>query len=281
MGIGLLGGSIYILDPIINIICQSLLQLVLCDIVLLIHILKDDPAPFGIIFSAGNGIKTGGVFGDGGENRTFRERQIGDFFIEIPPCGHLNAQGIVAQVDGVEIVGDDDFFCFFLAHAGILFQLYGQILLLKLSFNARSPACLHTAGENIVFDQLLCNGASAAGIIVADETVNGSGDGSQVYAVVGPETGVLNSHKGVDQILGKLLIGGGLAVGAAGDQGIGQIAVRVIDSGCKTVRLNVHDVHRGGIVNDSFNHTETYGCTCYSQKQKQHKKSLKDVKEQL
>ena len=30
--------------------------------------------------------------------------------------GHLYAQGIVAQVDGVEIVGDDDFFCFFLAH---------------------------------------------------------------------------------------------------------------------------------------------------------------------
>ena len=47
--------------------------------------------------------------------------------------------------------------------------MYGKILLLELLFNTGSPAGFHTAGKDIVFDKLLCDGASATGIVVADQ----------------------------------------------------------------------------------------------------------------
>lgn len=43
-----------------------------------------------------------------------------------------------------------------------LFQLEGQILLLELSFQLFTEGILVSAGENIVFDQLLGQGAAAA-----------------------------------------------------------------------------------------------------------------------
>ena len=168
MGVCFLCGCIYVLDPLIHIVCQRLFQLLFVDIILIIHILKDNAAAFGISLGAGDRIETGGIFRDGGENRTFGKGKIRYFFIKIPPCGHLYTQSIIAQVNGVEIIGNNDFFCFFLGHAGIFFQMYGKILLLELSFNTGSPAGFHTAGKDIVFDKLLCDGASATGIVVAD-----------------------------------------------------------------------------------------------------------------
>jgi len=50
-----------------------------------------------------------------GEKTLGLQEKVRNFFIKIPACGNLNSQGIAAQVNGVQIVGDNDLFCFFFA----------------------------------------------------------------------------------------------------------------------------------------------------------------------
>ena len=56
--------------------------------------------------------------------------------------------------------------------------------------------------------ELLGDGASAAGVVVADNALYGTGNGADINAVVAPETGILNGNESIDQVLGKFLICG-------------------------------------------------------------------------
>ena len=69
---------------------------------------------------------------------------------------------------------------------------YTHLDVYKRQLDAGTPAGLHAAGKYVVFDQLLGDGASAAGGIVADQALGRAGDGTDVNAVVGPETRVLD-----------------------------------------------------------------------------------------
>ena len=92
---------------------------------------------------------------------------------------------------------------------------------------------------------------------------------------MGPETGILNGYKGIDQILGQFLIGSRFTVGTAGYNCVGEIAAYVINGSGKAIRLDVHKVYgRGAVDNPLYS-------ACDGQKKKQYKKSLKDVKKQL
>ena len=95
-----------------------------------------------------------------------------------------------------------------------------------------------------------------------------------------PEAGVLDGHKGVYQILGKLIVGGGLTVGAAGYQRIGEIALAVVDGGGEAAGLDVHQVDLGRIVQNPLYHAEADAGPCDDTEQKQHKYSPEDGEKQ-
>ena len=111
MGVGLLGSGIYILDPVIYIIRKSIFHILFGDIILVYHVLKDDLTSCIVVFRIGNGIISGRIGSNRCKDGTFCKSEVRNFFIKIPPCGNLNSQGIAAQVNGVQIVGDNSFFC--------------------------------------------------------------------------------------------------------------------------------------------------------------------------
>ena len=94
---------------------------------------------------------------------------------------------------------------------------------------------------------------------------------------MGPETGILNGYKGIDQILGQFLIGSRFTVGTAGYNCVGEIAAYVINGSGKAIRLDVHKVYGRGAVDNPLYHAETDGSACDGQK-RNNTKSLKDVK---
>lgn len=156
--------------------------------------------------------------------------------------------------------------------------MYGKILLLELSFNTGSPAGFHTAGKDIVFDKLLCDGASATGIVVADQAVDRSGDGTDIDTVMGPETGILNGYKGIDQILGQFLIGSRFTVGTAGYNCVGEIAAYVINGSGKAIWLDVHKVYGRGAVDNPFTMPKPMAVPAMARKRNNTKKALKMLK---
>ena len=67
---------------------------------------------------------------------------------------------------------------------------------------------LISAFKDIVFDELLGQGTSAAGTGVAGDDPDGRTDHrTDVNALVGPEPGILDRNEGVDRGTGKFLVG--------------------------------------------------------------------------
>lgn len=64
-------------------------------------------------------VELGRILGNGCQHRALGEGQVGDILIKIALGSYLDTQGIVAQVNGVQVVGDDQVLCFLLAHPGI------------------------------------------------------------------------------------------------------------------------------------------------------------------
>ena len=98
---------------------------------------------------------------------------------------------------------------------------------------------------------------------------------------MGPETGVFNGNKGIDQIFRKFFVSGLLTVGAAGNKSFCQISICIINRSSKTVRLDVHNIHRRGIINNTLDHSETNCSTCNCQEKEQDKKCLENIKNKI
>ncbi len=56
-----------VLDPVIHIVCQSLFLLVCGDIALILHVLKDDFALFGVVLRMSDRVIVSRLLGNSGE----------------------------------------------------------------------------------------------------------------------------------------------------------------------------------------------------------------------
>ena len=91
-----------------------------------------------------------------------------------------------------------------------------------------------------------------------------------------PETGILYGNEGVDQILGKLVIGGLLPVGACHNQGIRKVACTVINSGGISHGNNAFHINVRGAVDNSHKHADA-GAQCHqNRKQTEDKTGFKN-----
>ena len=79
---------------------------------------------------------------------------------------------------------------------------------MDLSLKFLPEGVLIAAFKDIVFNELLGQGTSAAGTGVTGNDSDGRTDhGTDINAFVGPEPGILDRDEGVDQALGKFLVG--------------------------------------------------------------------------
>ena len=112
----------------------------------------------------GNRVVTGRILGDGRDDGAFGKIQIPYIFPEITSGSGLNAQRVLAQIDGIHIIFQD----IVLAH--LLFQHDGQVLFLDFSFQFVGEASLAFAcprGQHVILDELLGDGAGALGKVPA------------------------------------------------------------------------------------------------------------------
>ncbi len=116
-------------DSCIHIIRKGTLILALADIALIQHILKHQCPALLISVRMFNRIVFSRALGDGCQNRSFGNVQLADTLSEIPVRRRLNTQGILSQIDGVQIALQN----LILTHN--VFQLNSQILFLQLSFD--------------------------------------------------------------------------------------------------------------------------------------------------
>ena len=217
--------------------------------------MKYDLALFCIALGAGDGIELGGILGNAGYNCALRQGEILELLVEVALCGHLDTKSIAPEVDRVEVVGDDELF----VHR--LFQLDGEILLLKLALQLRTEALLASAVEDIIFDKLLRDGGAASGGGISRQyACRRTQDGTHIYAVVLPEARVLYGDEGIDHILRYLVICCLLPVGAGHDESIGHIARRVVYSSRVAQRGDAGYGDVRGIVDDALDKTDAQTC---------------------
>ncbi|CDD40788.1 unknown [Clostridium sp. CAG:299] len=277
VGIGsvvLLVRQIHVLDSGIHVVGQGLLLLLLGDVILIVHLLENGGPPFGVVLGSCNGIQAGRVFRDGSDDRAFRQSQLRHILIEIAQSRRLDAQSVVSKVNRIQVIRNNNF------PIHVFGELERQILFLDFTLNSGAGACLHTAVENRVFNELLSQGAGAALIIIGQYAHRRSGNGTQVNAAVLPEAGILNSHKGVDQILRKFFVGSLDAVGVRAHQSVRYIALTVVNRGKITAGSKALGIKIRGCVNDALKHSDSGAEASHKDKQAQHKSRLKKRKKE-
>ena len=181
----------YILNPLIDVVGQTFVILCFGDVFLLQHVVQNIFSSLSIFLRIYHRIELGGVLTDSGNNRTFGKCQITDIFAEITLCGSLYTVVSVSEVDGIQIIFQNNVFVFYL-----FFQLNGQILFLKFTLEALYHGLVGPACENIVFQKLLGNGTGAfCKVSAVGNTFNpGAENASYINTIVFIETFVFNSH---------------------------------------------------------------------------------------
>ena len=151
----------------------------------------------------------------------------------------MYTETVCSQINGVQVVFQN----FFLAHD--VFQFKCQILLLNLADKAGTGGALLAAVfENVVFYELLGDSAGTLGKASAGKADNACPQNTlQVNSLMCPEAGILNGHKGIDQIFRKLIISDQAAVGSFTDQRLDFISFGVIDGGGQSFGRNVNVSH--------------------------------------
>ena len=120
----------------------------------------------------------------GGDDRALGQGDIRGVLAEIGARGGLHAVGVFAQIDLVQIDGQDFIF------GEILFQAIGQNGLLHLALVAA------LGGQQELLDELLRDSAAALAGAAFAEIVDGrAGDGQRVHAHVPVEGVVLGGQK--------------------------------------------------------------------------------------
>lgn len=104
--------EIHVFDPGVNIVSQGFLLILFGDFTLLVHVLEDDAALFLVVLLAifRKRIEPRGVLGDAGDDRCLGKSQLRDVLVKIPLGRRLDAQGVVSEVDGIQIVLHDELF---------------------------------------------------------------------------------------------------------------------------------------------------------------------------
>ena len=236
------------LDAGIYIVRQCLGPLLLCDIPLIVHILKHFLTTNGVVFRVCDGVIAGGILCDSCYDCTFRKIQVADRFVEITHGCCLDAEGVLAQIDGVHVIDQDRV----LVHD--LFQFQGKILFLDLTFQFFGEGIFGgPVREDVILEQLLGDGAGtfcklSAFQYILDTYICGTEDTLDINAVVCVETGILDGDKGILQILWNHIDGDGDTVGISGYQLGGLVVLNIIHKsrepgGC---HINVTDIWSAG-----------------------------------
>ena len=233
--------DIYCLNAVVDVVVYGLVILILIDISLIQHFVQHSLPTGSIFLRMADGIVTGGILGNGSDDSALRQCQIGNILIKIALGSCLDAQGVLAEVDGVEVILQN------LLFAGYLFQLNGQVLFLDLAVDTVQHGFLAgPGGKVVVFQKLLRDGAGALGFPKAGHD---GGDtrpdhAPDIHTVVGVETLILDGHNGVLQIYRNLVQRHILPVGTGGSQSLDLVAVGVQHGGQISFG---GDVHRGDI----------------------------------
>ena len=186
--------------------------------------LEDLLTPPHVVLRIGDGIVARGILRDAGDDRGLGEGQIADGFAEIAQRSGLYAEGIVPEVDGVQVIQQN----IILAHG--LLELHGKILFLDFTADGFHARLAGPPGENIVLDQLLGDRGSTLGEVSAGDGVPGRAEDTlNIDAAVRVETLVLDGDKRVLHILRDHVHGDRDPVRIRGDQLGNLVSVRVID----------------------------------------------------
>ena len=184
------------LNAAVDVIRHGFIVLVLCDELVLEHLVQDLFTAGSVFLRIDNGVVTGRILGDAGNDGVLGQVQVTDGFVEIPERCRLHAERVVAEVDGVEVVEQD----VVLAHR--LLQLDGEVLLLNLAADALEFRLLRPAGENVVLDQLLRDRRGALGEFPGGKAkIRRAENTLDIDAVVLVEALVLDGDERVLQVL--------------------------------------------------------------------------------
>ena len=261
----LLGNQIGVLNAVVDIVRERCLLLLLGDVTLPQHVAEYHLPLLLVRLPPRNRVEARGVLGDAGEHGALRERQILDLFVEVAPRSHFDAERIAAEVDGIQVVRQDNF----LAHDAL--EFHRKVLLLNFSGQLLAEALFPAAVEEIVFDELLGDGRAAARTrSPANHTDNRAHNGARVDAVVLPEPLVLNRDKGIDQVLRQFLIGRLFAVRARHDQGLHLISGRIVDRSRKAHRGNAVRLELWRRIHNAANRAEHKGHRDCGNQEQQH-----------
>ena len=96
-----------LLDPGVHVISQRFLVLILIDISLFQHVFQHLCPALLVLLRVRDGVQAGGALGDACDTRGFRQRQLRNGLTEIAVGCRLYTQGILAQVDGIQIIFQD------------------------------------------------------------------------------------------------------------------------------------------------------------------------------
>ena len=146
-------------DTCIDVIIQSVIILGLGDISLLQHMIQDFLTSLCIFLGVLNRIVLGRSLGDTCKGSTFRKVQVPDVLIEILSGSSLNTVCTSSQVDGIQVIFQDDIFI-----TDLLFDFDGKILLLEFTgktFDLGGLIC--PVSKYVVLQKLLGNGTCTLG----------------------------------------------------------------------------------------------------------------------
>ena len=144
-----------------------------------------------------NRIVAGGVLRNSSEHGGFRDGKFRYIFVKIAFGSCLNAEGILSEIDRVQIILED------LLFRQTVFELDGEVLFLHFSFQFLSESRFFAPVENLIFQKLLCERTgtlmkfSAIGQSAECRTENSL----QIDSVVNPETFVFDSNESILQVL--------------------------------------------------------------------------------
>ena len=175
-------------------IADGVIGVAVLDISLLEHLLEDGQGTVFVVLRVVIGVVARGVVGDSDDAGAFLGSKLVEVLAKVGVGGALDAVGTLAQVDGVQIPGDDLFLGIVLLEVESLENLH------ELATD-RDVALI---GQ--VFDELLGkSGTAVAG--AADKHIGRGGQGAHpVHAVVLPEALVLDGNGRVDHVLGNILV---------------------------------------------------------------------------
>ena len=226
---------------------HGLVVFCLCDLILVQHVVQHRFSAGGIVFGETDRIVAVGVLRDPGDAGAFRQRQITDVLAEITLARHLDTQAVLAEVDRIEVTDQDLFLRDF------VLQLDGQILLLELPDEARAPALFRASVKDIVLDELLGDGGSAAVDLSAEkQRGHGAEHPADVHAFMRPETFVLDSDESVDEVLRNGGVGDRVAVGTGFDQGLHSLPVSVVQRRGDAERRNGKGLRLRRLIDDAL-----------------------------